>query len=300
MRSEQFSLAARVSATAAAAGAATLAYSLVEARAYKLRRVDVGVGRPAARNLPDLRILHLSDLHLAPRDRDRVRWISSLATLHPDLVVVTGDFHGHAQAGPIALAALEPLLAFPGVYVHGSNDFYSPKPINPIKYFAGPSRMPSRRPLIDYSVLDNGLNAGGWTCLDNASASITAAGWQISARGTADAHIQLDRYTAVAGEYPTADLRLAVTHAPYLRVLDAMAADEPDIILAGHTHGGQICLPWYGALVTNCDLPRSQASGLSSWDGIPLHVSAGLGTNPYTPIRLACRPTATLITMVAA
>ena len=116
-----------------------------------------------------------------------------------------------------------------------------------------------------------------------------------------DPHIGRDRYADVAGPFdPDADLRLGVAHAPYRRVLDAMAADGADLILAGHTHGGQVCLPWVGALVTNCDLPRSQAKGLSGWRESALHVSAGLGTSPYTPIRLACRPEATVLTVVAA
>ena len=83
------------------------------------------------------------------------------------------------------------------------------------------------------------------------------------------------------------------------RIRYGFAADRADLILAGHTHGGQICLPGIGTLVTNCDLPRSQARGLSTWGESELHVSAGLGTNPYTPIRLACRPEATLLTIHA-
>jgi predicted MPP superfamily phosphohydrolase len=78
-----------------------------------------------------------------------------------------------------------------------------------------------------------------------------------------------------------------------------MAADQVDLILAGHTHGGQLCVPGFGALVTNCDLPTGQAKGLSAVAGVPMHVSAGLGTSPFTPIRFACRPEATLLTLVS-
>jgi predicted MPP superfamily phosphohydrolase len=87
-------------------------------------------------------------------------------------------------------------------------------------------------------------------------------------------------------------------------VLDAMTADGAKLLLAGHTHGGQLCLPGVGALVTNSDLPTRQARGVSSWpavrggrDGSLLHVSAGLGTSPYTPVRFACRPEASLLTL---
>ena len=100
------------------------------------------------------------------------------------------------------------------------------------------------------------------------------------------------------------EVAVAVTHAPYRRVIDAMAYDGHDLIMAGHTHGGQVCVPLYGALVTNCDLDTRRVKGLSqhsagghtSW----MHVSAGLGTSPYAPVRFACPPEATLLTLTAA
>ena len=91
-------------------------------------------------------------------------------------------------------------------------------------------------------------------------------------------------------------------------MLDQFAADGYDAILAGHTHGGQVCLPGVGALTTNCDLEPARAKGLhrhpaDSHDGDPgsawLHVSAGIGTSPYARIRVACRPEATLLTLTA-
>ena len=59
------------------------------------------------------------------------------------------------------------------------------------------------------------------------------------------------------------DVAIGVTHAPYRRVIDAMTYDGHDLIMAGHTHGGQVCVPFYGALVTNCDLDTRRAKGLS-------------------------------------
>ena len=132
----------------------------------------------------------------------------------------------------------------------------------------------------------------------------------IAFAGVDDPHLAYDDLERVAGPAdPTADLRLAVAHAPYLRVLDQFAADGYDAIIAGHTHGGQVCLPGGRALTTNCDLEPARARGLhrhpadsapgddgSAW----LHVSAGLGTNPYVRFRVACRPEATLMTLVPA
>jgi predicted MPP superfamily phosphohydrolase len=77
-----------------------------------------------------------------------------------------------------------------------------------------------------------------------------------------------------------------------------MSADGFPLLVAGHTHGGQVCVPGYGALVTNCDLPRRMASGLHRYRTSWLHVSAGLGTSPTAPVRFACPPEATLLTLV--
>ena len=95
-------------------------------------------------------------------------------------------------------------------------------------------------------------------------------GIEIALTGLDDPHIKRDRYAAVAGGPESgADLSLAIVHAPYLRVLDAFTADGYPLILAGHTHGGQLCIPFYGALVTNCDLDTDRVKGLST------HTAAG-------------------------
>lgn len=281
-----------------AVGAGGLAYSVWEARRYALREITIRMPRPSASGREgDLRILHLSDLHLSARDTGRVAWVRRLGGLRPDLTVVTGDFCGGAEGPGLAVEALAPLLDRPGVFVHGSNDYYAPTRGNPAGYLSGPSTLGDRPPL-DLTVLTEALAQAGWADLDNTRTTLSTAGWVIDARGVDDPHIGRDRYDAVAGSFDeSAGLRLGVAHAPYRRILDPMAADGADLILAGHTHGGQLCLPFVGALVTNCDLPRRQASGLSQWPPALLHVSAGLGTNPYTPVRFACRPEATLLTL---
>jgi hypothetical protein len=66
------------------------------------------------------------------------------------------------------------------------------------------------------------------------------------------------------GPSDDADFSMGVVHAPYLRTLDAFTADGYPLILGGHTHGGQLCIPFYGALVTNCDLDTDRVKGLST------------------------------------
>jgi predicted MPP superfamily phosphohydrolase len=146
------------------------------------------------------------------------------------------------------------------------------------------------------------MTAAGWLDLNNQRGHLTAGGLDIAFSGVHDAHIHRDRYEQVAGQAdPAADLRVAVMHTPEPRLLDRFTADGYALLLAGHTHGGQLCLPIYGTLVTNCGLDRERARGLHrhpvggpSW----LHVSAGLGTSPWAPARFACRPEASLLTLV--
>ena len=298
---------------AAALGVAGLGWAgLVERNWFALRRFTVPVLDPGSR---PLRVLQVSDLHLVPRQQHKVEWVRSLAALAPDLVVNTGDNLAAVDAVPEALRAMEPLLEFPGVFVMGSNDYYGPVPKNPARYLTrAHAQAPPGRIVLPVDDLRRGMVDGGWTDLDNARTTMSVAGSTIELVGTDDAHIQHDRYADVAAPAsPTAALTVGVTHAPYQRVLDPMAADGARLLIAGHTHGGQLAVPLYGALVTNCDLPTDRAKGLSRWwpgagsapsklapaDAAWLHVSAGLGTSPYAPARFACRPEATLLTLVA-
>jgi uncharacterized protein len=285
----------------AATGAATLAYaSLVERNLFTLRRVDVPMLPPEAE---PLRVLHLSDLHLTPRQHRKQEWVADLAGTDPDLVVVTGDNIAHPEAVPAIARAYGPLLDLPGGFVFGSNDYAGPVWRNPLGYFDR-GRPYVQGEALPYEDLRALLVGGGWADLNNSRTVIKAGGRTVELVGVDDPHVERDDYPAVAGPAsPDADLHLGLTHSPEPPVLDAMAADGFRLLLAGHTHGGQVRLPGAGALVTNCGLDRRMARGLHRWSGghhqtTWLHVSAGLGTHPTAPIRFACRPEATMLTLV--
>ncbi|MEU1586000.1 metallophosphoesterase [Micromonospora sp. NPDC005710] len=288
----------RLAAGTATIGAATLAYaSLIERNMFTLRRYDVPV-LPA--DAEPLRVLHLSDLHMMPDQARKQRWVASLAALDPDLVVVTGDNMAHPAAVPGVLRALQPLLDYPGAFVFGSNDYTGPVLKNPFTYFL-PDREYTEGVELPYEELRQVFTGAGWADLNNARTMLKAGGRQLDVVGVDDPHIDRDNYPSVAGAVSSsADLSIAVTHSPEPRVLDQMAADGFGLMLAGHTHGGQVCVPGYGALVTNCGLPRSMAQGLHRWPGSDswLHVSAGLGTHPTAPVRFACPPEASILTLI--
>jgi uncharacterized protein len=298
----------RTLALGALVGAAGVLYATsYEARAYTLRRVDMPVLPPGS---APLKVLHLSDLHMTPAQTKKQQWLRSLAELEPDLVINTGDNLAHMQSVPVVLESLGKLLDVPGVFVMGSNDYFSPSLRNPLRYVLpddGQRNVHTAK--LPWRELRAGFESRGWVDLSNRRDRVDVAGLRFAFAGVDDPHLEYDDLPSVAGPAdPAADVRVAVAHAPYLRVLDAFAHDGYDAIFAGHTHGGQVCLPWKGALVTNCDLDPARAKGLhrhpaesapgdpqSSW----LHVSAGLGTSPYAPVRFACRPEASLVTLTA-
>jgi predicted MPP superfamily phosphohydrolase len=282
----------------AVAGAATAAYaSLVERNLFTLRRFDVPILPPDAE---PLRVLHVSDLHLTPGQRRKQRWVADLAGLDPDLVVVTGDNMAHIDAIPGLIRAYSPLFNYPGAFVFGSNDYRGPVFKNPFGYF-NDNREYVQGEELPSEELRATLTEAGWADLNNARITLKAGGRAIELVGVDDPHVERDDYPSVAGPAdPTADVHIGVTHSPEPPLLDAMAADGFSLLLAGHTHGGQVCLPGVGALVTNCGLDRHLAKGLHRWPGSGswLHVSAGLGTHPTAPVRFACRPEASLLTLV--
>jgi predicted MPP superfamily phosphohydrolase len=287
------------------AGAAVLGYaSVIERNWFALRSHEVPV-LPAG--VAPLRLLHISDVHLTPGRHRLMSWIRTLDALEPDLVVNTGDSIAHPEAVGPFLDALGPLLDRPGVFVYGSNDLYSPVPKNPARYLWRTTADEHSRhvPDLPWSQLGAAMEAAGWLNANNRRGRIKAGDHDIEFAGIHDSHIRRDRYHMVAGPADQdADLRLGVLHSPEPSNLDRFAADGFDLVLAGHTHGGQICLPVNRALVTNCGIDRSRASGLhrhprAGDPGRPwLHVSAGLGTSPFAPIRFCCRPEATLLTLV--
>jgi uncharacterized protein len=287
----------------AAAGAAAIGYAaLIERNWFVLRRFEIPILPPDTR---PLRVLHISDTHLTPRRNRLMSWLRSLDDLDPHLVINTGDSIGHPQAIECFLDALGPLLDRPGVFVLAAHDLYAPTPSNPGRYLFGPSsrkRDLRKPPNLPWEKLRDDMTAAGWLDLTNQRGRLTVGGIDIALAGVHDAHIKRDRYDQVAGQAdPSAGLRIGVMHSPEPRVLDLFTADGYELMLAGHTHGGQLCLPFYGTLVTNCGLDRKRARGLhrhpvngQAW----LHVSAGLGTSPWAPARFACRPEASLLTLV--
>ena len=277
-----------------AAGTALAAYGAWEARQYTLREVTVPL-LPAGHR--PLRVLHLSDIHMAPDQRAKQEWLRGLADLEPDLVVDTGDNLAHRRSVPVVLDSLG---AAPGPAGHLGVRLQrlllagvaQPRALPAARH--RPAQHPHPPAALARPAAAASSTPAGCTCATSA-ASLKVGDTTFALAGVDDPHLQLrrPRRGRRTRRPHRRRARSAITHAPYLRVLDRFAADGYDAVLAGHTHGGQVCLPGYGALTTNCDLEPARAKGLhrhpadsrpgdpgSSW----LHVSAGLGHQPLRPV----------------
>jgi predicted MPP superfamily phosphohydrolase len=288
----------RTAATVAVTG---LAWGLIERRWFVLRRQTLPVLR--GNEAGALRLLHLSDLHLVPGDRRMARFVQRSLAHGPDVAVVTGDILGHHDAIDDAVDLLAKVSAErPAVAVLGSNDRHGPVARNPFRYFAGPTQRHPGTPL-DTERLVVGLKEAGWHVLRNERITVPTAAGGIDVVGLDDPHIGADSPEQIDWTPPTdpVPLRLGVVHSPYTHVVDRFRDEHFDLTLAGHTHGGQVRVPFVGALVDNCDLPLHMARGATRYsDDMWLHVSAGLGTSRYAPVRFACRPEASILDLVPA
>lgn len=289
----------------AAGGCAAAWSTFVERKLYTIRRASLPL-LPAGSH--PLRVLHVSDLHAAPWQLHKLNWVRTLRALNPDLLVLTGDLLGHRHAIEPVCLALTPLIRSTStVFVYGSNDYYGPTLKNPFRYLQAKKHEIIRPPDLDNAKLTRLLEEAGAKNLNNRALTVTVRDSHIKFLGLNDPHIDYDDETTLQNEArklpSTETLTVGVVHAPYAHSLNTLSEQGADLLLSGHTHGGQIRIPGYGALISNCDLPPGRARGISEWkhDGhsIPLNVSAGLGNSIYAPARFACRPEVSLITLTA-
>ena len=273
------------------AGVAVAAYAVFEERRwYRLVRYRLDILPADGANGVD--VLHLSDLHMVRGDRRLARFLASLPGA--DISVITGDMVGDPESVEYVTQALERVRGRSmSLFVLGSNDLYAPRPANYLRYLV-PARHRRRRVGRRGRPADlvRLLEADGWEHLDNRRDARTLDGVRLEVLGLGDSHIHQSDPRVALRATPEA-VGLAVIHSP--DPAPEILSLGYDLVLAGHTHGGQVRLPVVGALVTNSSLPPRMARGLFRIGRGFLHVSPGLGTSKYAPFRLLCRPEAALL-----
>jgi uncharacterized protein len=260
----------------------------VERRRYRLVRHRLDI-LPATAAGP-LTVLHLSDLHFVRRDPGKAAFLAGLPAA--DVTVVTGDFLAEPEAVETTVAAVHEVRGrLASWFVLGSNDYFVPRPLNYLAYFRG-KRKPRRAQRGRAADLVSQLRADGWDDLTNVRRDVDIDGVPMELLGLDDAHIAWHDLRVAPRRSPDR-FGFAVMHSP--DSVPETAALGYDFMVAGHTHGGQVCLPGVGALVTNCSLPARLVSGMIRVGDAVVSVSPGLGTSKYAPFRFFCRPEATLL-----
>jgi uncharacterized protein len=279
---------------AAVAATALGAYSLLEP--YWFRLVTHRLEAPSG--IPALNILHLSDLHLKGRDRRMAAFVTRLSSLdNIDLILSTGDLIEDDSGIDPLIESFSKLSARLGCfYVLGSHDYHQSQFTSYTKYFTG-SRGQVPPPKAATARLEAGLAHAGWRCLTNTSQNLITDWGRLQLTGVDDPYLGRHDLRVI---HRGTDVRVAIglVHAP--EVVSEWFLAGFDLVVAGHTHAGQVRLPFYGALVTNCSLPTALAGGAHRVGSGWLHVSPGLGTGKFSPVRFNCRPEATLLQLVPA
>lgn len=269
-----------------------MAYGFVEAKRFRVGRYTLPVLPPGANPIS---ILQVSDFHLRPQNRRMIAFLESLAGQEYDLVLATGDLLGGIDADRECLRLLNGLRARSArMFVFGSSDYYAPVLKNYLDYFRKRHRHGETRNQTER--FRDGLKADGWLDMNNRDLVLDLNATRVQITGLDDPYLKRDRRRLLVRD-PAAELSLLVVHdpAPYD---DAFRAGY-DVAIAGHTHGGQVRLPFIGAVVSNSTLPPALAMGPSQVGNSWLFVTPGVGTGKYAPFRFLCPPEASVIDLVA-
>ncbi|MBV9829882.1 MAG: metallophosphoesterase [Alphaproteobacteria bacterium] len=244
---------------------------LRNAARVELRRNDVTLG-----NLPGafdgFTILHISDMHVDMNDGAMQSLIRLVAPIDYDICVLTGDYRGTTW-GPFAatiegLARVRSYLHDPIYGVLGNHDT--------IRMLPDLERLGIRMLINECETLDRGSE-------------------HIHLAGIDDAHFfRAENINKAASAIPERGVSILLSHSP--EIYRQAAAAGFDLLLAGHTHGGQICLPGSIPITLDSVLPRRMGSGAWRYNGMAGYTSAGVGSS-ILPVRFNCPPSITLHTL---
>ena len=283
----------RALAAAAAVGASLAGYAWWESTQAELTRQVVRVPRLPA-GLEGLRILHVSDTHFPADGASLERFAELVAGAEYDVVFATGDFVETAAGWDAAVEAFSLLHAPFGVYASlGAHDYLAPvATVGDLIEAARARVVGGRRRLIDVAPFVDRLEALGVRVLRNRWERAEIGGEVMRIAGAGDDSVGLARLDDALPSNADDGLTVLLTHSA-----DAVLQLQrpPPLVFSGHTHGGQIRLPWYGAPVRHSKLVnRRQTAGVFEWRGSQVVVSQGFGT-AVVPMRFLCRPEVSVI-----
>lgn len=282
-----------VAGSACLTGLGALYYAnQIESRRFQLETVRVTTGG-GNRSRSPWRILHLSDLHLCDPEREKIDFLRKVTEEQFDLVVLTGDVFENFTGLPYIHEILSRKPKFGAYAVLGNHDYYNytlfHKTIGRVyRKFRHPPEKRDVEPFV------KALEKGGFTVLRNNSVNLKDHG--VFLVGIDYPTIEQVALSKLMSEATADQFKLVLFHVPIF--LDRIRVAGAHLAVGGHTHGGQVRLPGYGAIITDSELPRHEASGLFFRGETAFHISRGLGADPRSNIRFFCPPAATIIEVV--
>ncbi len=264
----------------------------------RIRRERIAIPSLAKR-LEGYTILHISDIHFNQRvQKNKLLW-EELHGNEADLILITGDFITHDRYIESLCQYLEGSKAQDGIYgILGNHDYYYRTLWQHFRHsFLGRDYFPN-----DWKKLVSYLNGLGITMLVNQHVSVTSSkGAEIYIEGTDDPVLGNPAIADTTPDYQSSELRILLSHSPDILYSDEIRKKKFDLLLSGHTHGGQIRIPGIGALLTGTEhASRKEAYGMyKTMTGLNVNVSAGIGYS-LLPIRINCPAEITKIELASA
>ena len=277
----------------AAVGAGAALYAWRESKWVELsERVVVEVADLPA-GLDGLRILHISDTHFPQNGESLPRFLAAVRAQRYDIVFATGDYGDSDRGWPAALEAFRQIDPKLGIYaVLGGHERYR-----------GGGRLEGARQLLrelagerrqavgDPAPFVEQMRQAGVHVLENESIAVEVEGDVVRLIGVDDAWTGVDDLPAAMNGHPGGEppgFKILLSHSPDA-VLQPLARRIP-LAFCGHTHGGQIRIPFYGAPVRHARaVDRAHAAGVVRIGATQVCISRGFGTTSV-PLRLFCRP----------
>jgi uncharacterized protein len=273
----------RIERLLGAATVASIGWGVFESQWVRCVTYRLPVSR-LAQFAPTLRIAHLSDLHigaLSLNNRALRKAIDLILAAAPDLILISGDLRARTSGTAVLIRQLGRLEAPLGAFaVLGNHD-----------YGDGLDPFADGEALVD-------LTGTAVRLLNDEAVDVSLAGARIRIAGLSPRRFARDwRHDGHALADASADFAILICHFP--RILDRVRRDDFDLIVAGHLHGGQICVPLPTGKVRLAHLSRAYLEGIYQRDGTVMHVTRGVGTT-FVPLRFAARPEVALLELVGA
>lgn len=256
-----------------------------EPSAYQLSRHRLQVRKALDR---DLKILHLTDTHFRKERKSLTEFFDMLSRDVYDLIFLTGDIIDHLESLPYAAGCLKKLKSRFGFYcVLGNHDYVHYRLIDLLEYYMTRKRRMEgfgRARKIEKMLADAGVRV-----LRNETLELNCGGQKVMIHALDDPVTGQHRPEELDLSDAQNALEILLTHS--VDAVRDMDMSKIDVTFSGHSHGGQVRIPFLGPVVTHTSLGKEYASGIvRHTEQTTCIIGRGLGSNRFVPFRLFCLP----------